>query len=244
MASHLAPAIQNAGLTILEVYSPNFKNAHLLAQTLNCKALKFLSELDCDTDLLILAIPDMHIDKLMDNLPPINGIVAHTSGFSSIDVLSSAANYGVFYPLQTFTKGRVISMTDIPFCIEGNNQETETLLIDLARELSNNVQLVNSEDRKHLHLAAVMVNNFTNHIYHIADDFLKENGINFRMLLPLIQETASKIHFISPEEAQTGPAKRNDMATIKEHEQLLNANPEYKKLYQLLSEQIRKKYNG
>ena len=197
-----------------------------------------------NVDLILISVPDAEIGEAFEGLQKSEGIVAHTSGFGSIEVLSSAKHFGVFYPLQTFTKNKEIDLSDVPFCIEGNNQETETQLKELAGKLSKNIQCINSEDRRYLHLAAVMVNNFTNHIYHIAGDILKEKGINFDLLLPLIRETANKIKTLDPDQAQTGPAKRNDTSTILEHEKMLSNLPEYREVYRLMSAQIKKKYHG
>ena len=244
VATHLALAFKREGLNIVEVYSPTTLHAKQFAQQADCKVVNALNKLNPYVDLILISVPDAKIGETIKGLQKPEAVVAHTSGFSAIEILASAKNIGVFYPLQTFTKNTTIDLSDVPFCIEGNNPETEAQLKGLAEKLSKNVQRVNSEDRRYLHLAAVMVNNFTNHIYHIAGDLLMEKGINFDLLLPLIRETATKIKTLGPKHAQTGPAKRNDISTISEHEQMLSNFPEYRELYRLISAQIKKKYHG
>ena len=145
-----------------------------------------------------------------------------------MQVLKKFKQYGVFYPLQTLTEKVSVNMSKVPFCIEASDKKVEKELFNLASTISNQVYLINSEQRKNLHLSAVLVNNFTNLMYAHADDLLKNKGIDFKMLFPLIEETARKITFLSPEEAQTGPARRNDQTTIDEHLRMLKDNPEIK----------------
>lgn len=244
VATHLALAFMRSGLNIAEVYSPNNQHASDFAKMMNCSRLSDLSAINPDVDLVLIAVPDTKIGEVFKALPKIEGIVAHTSGFCSMSELLTAENFGVFYPLQTFTRNKEISFSEVPFCIEGNDEETSNRLADLAKRLSNNVHHIDSPDRRYLHLAAVMVNNFTNHIYHIAGDILENRNFDFNLLLPLIKETADKAKTIAPEKAQTGPAKRNDISTITEHEKMLIEYPEYRKLYSLISSQISKKYHG
>lgn len=244
VATHLAIAFKRAGLNIIEVYSPYKLHAEQFAQKIHCKSVTSPSALDTDVDLIIIAVPDAKIGETINNLPESNAIIAHTSGFSSMNVLSSFRHFGVFYPLQTFTKDIEIDLGDVPFFIEANSDLTRKELFNLALKLSKNVNYISSADRRYLHVAAVMVNNFTNHIYHVASEFLEKKGIEFKFLQPLIMETARKIRIIDPEAAQTGPAKRNDQVTIAEHEEMLSDLPEYKELYQLVSKQISKKYHG
>ena len=145
--------------------------------------------------------------------------------------------------MQTFSKSREVEFTNIPVCIEGSDETTTNLLIDLAKKISNNVVMLNSEQRQYLHLTAVTVNNFSNLMYNLAHDVLIEKEIDFSLLLPLIQETALKVHIINPSEAQTGPARRNDKSTINKHLELLNNYPDYKEVYRLLSNQLIRKYH-
>ncbi|HBY69539.1 MAG TPA: DUF2520 domain-containing protein, partial [Flavobacteriaceae bacterium] len=142
---------------------------------------------------------------------------------------------------QTFTKNNLVDFSEIPICIEAEEQTDLKLLKKLGESISKNVTEVSSEDRKTLHLAAVFVNNFVNHMYHISEDILKESNLDFKLLKPLIAETANKIKGLSPEQAQTGPAKRNDLKTIENHLHLLKDSP-YKEVYKQMTEAIKKEY--
>ncbi len=245
VASVLGKAITDADIKILDVFSPNISNSKLLAEKLDCNYVDSIEKLNTVSDLYILATPDNEIVNSITNLPTITGIVVHTSGTEPCEILAGKfENYGVFYPLQTFTKNRQVDFKDVPICIEGSNDKTSDLLVKMARKISNNVVLLNSEKREYLHLTAVTVNNFTNLLYSIAHDVLEEKGIDFALLHPLIKETALKIQDVNPHLAQTGPARRNDITTVNKHLQLLEKHPEFREIYDLLSKQIIIKHHG
>ena len=161
----------------------------------------------------------------------------HTSGSVAINELQTKRK-GVFYPLQTFSKDVAVDFSNIPVCIEANNAADLKTLNGLASQLTNSVHEISSEQRIKLHLAAVFINNFSNHLYQIAHQICKDDAISFELLKPLIQETANKIRILNPEEAQTGPAMRNDILTMQRHLSDLK-DPIHKKLYQMLSESIK-----
>ncbi|WP_322790497.1 Rossmann-like and DUF2520 domain-containing protein [Tenacibaculum tangerinum] len=150
--------------------------------------------------------------------------------------LQNSGPKGVFYLLQSFSKDKEVNFNEIPFCLEAENKEDLQLLETLAKSIGKNIYHINSEQRKQLHVAAVFVNNFTNHMYKIGADICNEHRVPFEVLQPLIQETAQKIITLSPEAAQTGPAKRNDQKTIQEHLALLNT--EQKEIYKLITKSI------
>ncbi len=242
VATHLAFAIKKVGIAIVEVFSEKPENAKRLAKEMDCSVAESLGKLKA-TDLIIIAVPDSKIKGVAGQLPENNSLVVHTSGITDIDSLSGRKRFGVFYPLQTFSKQRAVEMQEVPFCIEANNEEDCNLLMELASRLSNNVKRVSSEQRKVLHLAAVMVSNFSNHLYALANEILEKSNLEFEFLLPLIKETALKAIDVHPNEAQTGPARRNDISTLEEHLEILKDFPEFKETYKLLSDQIIKKYN-
>ena len=156
-------------------------------------------------------------------------------------MLPNSARSGVFYPLQTFSKDREVDFENIPLCVEAKNLEDLVLLKKLAKAISKSVYEISSEQRKSLHLAAVFVNNFTNHLYHIGNEICRKNKLPFDILKPLILETASKVNTLPPIEAQTGPAKRNDEETIeKQLDQLQNR--EQREVYQILTNSIKASY--
>lgn len=170
-------------------------------------------------DVTIIAVSDNAISKVSSQID--NSFVVHTSGSVSLDALKNSNNKGVFYPLQTFTKEKEVDFTQVPFCLEAERQEDLKKLEKLVSLLHGKVYHVNSEQRKSIHVAAVFVNNFTNHMYAIAHDICKQYEVPFEILEPLIEETSKKIKKLTPLEAQTGPAKRNDTETIQNHLHLL-----------------------
>ena len=155
-----------------------------------------------------------------------------------------SANIGVLYPLQSFSKKTKISFSSVPLLIEASNGETLQQLKILAASLSKDINEVNSTNRLKIHVAATMVNNFTNHLYYLSNDFLtKEKSDYFHLLLPLIKQTAKKIKTNKPSDVQTGPAKRGDEKTIKKHLQVLEKYSEQKKVYELFTSLIKKQYH-
>lgn len=192
-------------------------------------------------DLYLIAVSDDAIGEVSRNLPFKGRLVAHTSGSVALDELSPENRSGVFYPLQTFSENREVDFSEIPLCIEAEKEEDAVLLTNMANNISRQVYPVNSEQRRSLHLAAVFVNNFVNHLYAIGNTICREHELPFDLLKPLIAETARKIKTMSPEDAQTGPAKRNDQTTIQKHLARLNEDSLQKEIYKLLTKSIREK---
>src|SRR5690606_11718800 len=192
-------------------------------------------------DVYIIGIPDDAIATFSEVLTFQNKLVVHTSGGAAMDVLAPKNRRGVFYPLQSFSKQREVLFDEIPIAIESENPADLKLLQALGESISKNVVVISSEKRAKLHLAAVFVNNFANHLFEIGSEILKEEELPFDLLKPLIAETASKIKTLSPAQAQTGPAKRKDQKTIEKQLHLLQAGP-HAKLYKLFTEQLKQKY--
>jgi len=243
VATHLAIAIKKAGYDVKEIYSLNHENAIELARKVGCKAIKSIEQIDQSVDLFLIAVPDETIEKVIENFPLVNGIVAHTSGITPMEVLKRVPRFGVFYPLQTFSKQRELDISAVPFCIEASSEEVLIHLKEIAMKLSKSVFEIDSNQRKYLHLTAVLVNNYSNYLFQMAYDILDAKNIGHSILMPLIEETISKIKDITPHEAQTGPASRNDIKTIEKHLMLLNEYPRYKDLYKIFAEQLIKRYN-
>ena len=192
-----------------------------------------------EADVYLVALSDDAIPITANELAPLKGIVAHTAGSVPMDVLKHHTNQGVFYPLQTFSKNRAVDFKSIPICIEANNDQNKETLTKLAHAIGENIHYINSTQRMGLHTAAVFVNNFTNHLYQVGAQICEEQEVPFDLLRPLIAETAVKIESITPKEAQTGPALRNDKTTVQKHIDQLS-NPVFKKLYLTLTESIQK----
>ena len=225
------------GVKINQVYSPN-KKPRLPD---GVKLLTELSEI-FPCDLCIAAVSDDVISKLSEQLPE-NLILVHTSGTVDMNALSNQTKRGVFYPLQTFSKDQSISFNDIPICLEANHPDVLNILEELGNQLTNKVVRLNSIQRRKLHLGAVLVNNFSNHLYSLADDYLMRCDLPFELLHPLIAETAHKAISVGPHKAQTGPAKRGDQNTVNRH---LNeiTDVELQEIYKLLSASISRKFNN
>lgn len=185
-------------------------------------------------DVTIIAVSDDAIAEVSSKIK--NNFVVHTSGSFAMDDLKNKSNKGVFYMLQTFSKAKKVNFNEVPFCLEAENEKDLLLLQKLAKLIGKNIYHINSEQRKALHVAAVFVNNFTNHLYKIGNDICKENNVSFDILKPIIKESALKIEHLSPEKAQTGPAIRNDKKTIKKHLDLLDKNQQ--KIYTILTKSI------
>ncbi|MDX5583629.1 MAG: DUF2520 domain-containing protein [Aureibaculum sp.] len=235
---HLINAfLGNSAVELVQVYSRRKSSLKFIEKkvdtTTSVSSLK-------SADIYIIAISDDAIPEFSSQLNLKNKLVVHTSGGSSINVLKTNGNKGVFYPLQTFSKEQSIDFKSIPICVESENNEDLILLKKLANTISNNVFMIDSEQRKHLHIAAVFTNNFVNHLYKIGFDICKENNIPYESLYPLIQETAQKIMYAKPDNVQTGPAMRNDTIIIEKHLNLLSG--EKYKIYQLLTDSIQATY--
>ena len=192
-------------------------------------------------DIYFIAVNDNAILEVSKYLQNYDALVVHTSGSVSISDLSKNKKRGVFYPLQSFSKEKKISFRTIPICIEATNNTDYEILKYIGETISDSVYEISSEQRKHLHLAAVFANNFSNYMFTIANDICEENKVPFQILKPLIAETVSKIEKMSPLDAQTGPARRNDIETMQRHLEQLSTK-EMKNIYKLLSEAIQKRY--
>jgi predicted short-subunit dehydrogenase-like oxidoreductase (DUF2520 family) len=239
VATHMASRFFEKGFIIQQVVGRSKKNTELLAKKVNAKAVIKFSDIDTTADVYIIAVNDDAIQTVAAKLNARNKVVVHTSGSVNAVVLKSATkNYGVVYPLQTFSKNKKINFSDVPVCIEAVNKSTEKIIMQLAEALSEKVYKINSEQRKTIHLAAVFACNFTNQMYKIANNMLLKKAIPFEVLKPLIAETAEKIKVQRPADAQTGPAARGDKKTMKEHLKMLSKDKSLKKVYELMSEQI------
>ena len=244
VATHLGSALQSKGIIIKQVFSRNPENAQQLANKLNTTYIDDLEDLYLDADLYIYALKDSALKSVLRKMETIpGGIHVHTAGSIPMsDFEGFTGNYGVFYPLQSFSLKKNVDFTQIPICIEASSIEIEQILYDLAKLLTDKIYTINSEQRKKLHLAAVFACNFSNYMYDIASQILDDSAIQFEIIQPLIAETAEKIKTLSPYDAQTGPAIRFDETTIARHLHMLNKYPEISKIYSLLSKEIHSRH--
>lgn len=247
VAWHLANALEQADMDIVEIYSRDRKKAKELSSTLyDSDATNSLDFSTSDARIFILAVSDSAIAQVASQLIlPKKSIVVHTSGSVQLSALEGVlaqnpdCNLGVFYPLMTFTKGKAISFKKIPFCIESNDKETSLILSKLAGSLSHEIYDVNSQDRKTLHLAAVFACNFTNHLFALSKEILEAENLNFDLLKPLINETLAKgLNSNHPAEVQTGPAVRRDRVSIETHRAMIKDDEDLLKVYDIITESI------
>jgi predicted short-subunit dehydrogenase-like oxidoreductase (DUF2520 family) len=246
LASRIAKSTE---LDLVQVWGRNAANATALAHKYGCdKPISELKWLFLDADIYILAISDgaiLHLSDALAAILPATSLVVHCAGARpTSDIHPKFKRSGVLYPLQTLSKETVNELTSMPLLVTATQSDDLTQLQNLANLLTDRVSTVSDDDRLRYHLAAVLVNNFSNHFFQQADHFLNTEGLDFNVLRPLINETVLKIDRMSPFDAQTGPARRNDVVTLKKHRGLLQNHTELLKSYRLLSKQIRKKYRG
>lgn len=242
VAWHLSRALENAGHVITHLYDRDISKAKKFGLDFFNAAIGDSTDLrSVDASLFIMAISDDAIEELAQQLKlPPGATLVHTSGTVPLNALGYAQTQriGVFYPVQTFSKGKHISIENIPICIEGESLQTLVLLRELAESLSQSIYELESGQRKVIHLSAVFACNFTNHMFTIAKGILEENQLEFEILKPLIVETLNKSFEIGPENAQTGPAIRGDMETLNKQFESLANDPGLAEIYRRISQNI------
>ncbi len=237
VAWHLGAAL--AGYHIVDaVMSRHIEHAHKLTALTGGVAIDDCQQLPADSDLYIMAISDDAIAQVAASMPPVNGVVVHTSGSISMAALNRFGRHGVIYPFQTFSKQKKVVLDEVPVLVESNNAEDIHLLHRLVASVSNKVLIASSEQRLQLHIAAVFASNFTNHLYGIASEILKNANLPFDLLHPLLAETMQKACSMNPYLAQTGPAVRGDLQVVNKHIGLMADQPEWQQIYRLLSHAI------
>jgi predicted short-subunit dehydrogenase-like oxidoreductase (DUF2520 family) len=237
-ASVLSEVIVKAGHNIVQIVSRDEEHARAIASTHNAAAASLTVPQFADADIYIVALHDAALDHI-EKIPALkNKLVVHTAGAVSINALKDcSATYGVLYPLQTLSKFSN-HIPEIPFLVDGNNQETLHRILGFAKTLSKKVIEANDTERLNYHVAAVFVCNFTNHMYALAEIFCGQERLDFKTLMPLIEETTARAKEVSPFLTQTGPAIRDDIYTLNRHLQALTAHLDLKYIYLKLSESI------
>lgn len=239
IATHLGKAFTDAGHHVAQVYSRTLANALALANVLSAQAIDNLSHLDPNADLYLLAVSDSAITELVQALPKdLVGIVAHCSGATDLAVLNPFKNHGVIYPVQSFSKQKALDLSHSPFGIEANNEGSAQVLTQLAAQISDHIFNCNTQQRLALHVSAVFANNFSNALFQLSFDLLKENNLPFDLIRPIIQATAEKVQNHEPKQVQTGPAARNDKTTMLTHFNFLSPHPDWQLIYQKISDLI------
>jgi len=239
-ATVLGKVLKKNDHVINEIAGRNTIAVQQLAQHLDANACNDLKQLNKDSDVYIIAVRDDAVAEVSAQLNFNEKIVMHTCGSVAMDVLAkTSVNYGVLYPLQSLRK-ELNYLPVIPFLANGNNDFTKEKIFNLAASISKHVIKANDETRLQYHLSAVIVSNFTNHLFTLAKDYCDRNNADFKLLLPLIEATANRLHYYEPSIMQTGPAIRGDETTMQKHLQLLNDFPQLKNIYEIISGSIRK----
>lgn len=261
LATHLGKALHAAGHDMVQVFSRTMQSAETLASLLDAEPLTDIAQVRDDADVYIFSVKDSALVQLVAQLcrhdadglgedGAVNAlrkakkgeherVFLHTAGSMPMSVFKGMAqHYGVLYPMQTFSKQCEVDFSIIPCFVEANDEFAQKQIEGLAREISGRVYQLSSEDRKYLHLSAVFACNFANHCYAISQELLEEHGIPFDVMLPLINETAAKVHEMKPKDAQTGPAVRYDENVLGKQSKLLENHPHFKKVYDSMSKSI------
>ncbi len=240
LATHLGKALHAAGHDMVQVFSRTMQSAETLASLWDAEPLTDMAQVRDDADVYIFSVKDSALEQLISQLcGGEKKVFLHTAGSMPMSVFrGKALHYGVLYPMQTFSKQREVDFSIIPCFIEANDEFALKQIEGLAGQISHRVFQLSSEDRKYLHLSAVFACNFANHCYAASQELLQQHGIPFDVMLPLIDETAAKVHGMTPKEAQTGPAVRYDENVIGKQIQLLENQPYFQKIYDCMSKSI------
>jgi len=239
VATVLGRLIKIAGHDIVQVVSRSMDDAITLASELGSTAADSFGKMNKAADFYIAAMSDAALNEIKENISLGDKVIVHTAGSVSKDVLKGvSSNYGVMYPLQSLSKENYHEHLKMPLLIDGNNEFTIDMVQQLASSISPMVRIMQDDDRLKLHVAAVVTNNFANHLYRLAWDYCNKEGLDFSMLQPLIEETALRLEKHAPAEMQTGPAKRKDIITLDKHLRILNTHPQLRSVYLKMTDSI------
>ncbi len=238
-AWHLCKMLQEKGHEIMEIYS---RNGEVLSSAPDASYISDPALFSSDCELIFIAVSDNSIQEVSSKINKIFFVV-HISGNTPMEVLSQNER-GVVWPVQSLIKEKEINYAETPFLIEASDLISEKKLFDLFLLISERTYTADSSKRAVVHLAAVFANNFVNHLYNMADEILLKSDLSFNLLMPMIQSHTEKLKLLSPHDAQTGPAKRDDVSTIANHLQFLEDQPEKKLMYLQLTNSILEKFHG
>jgi len=242
LAWHLGRRLYEKGFPIQQVFSRSLAKAKALGEHVQASSIDDLAEAQTDADWYILAVADDALPSVSQKLAA-NGsktaLYTHTSGSTPSTLLQAFfSRFGVFYPLQTFSKSRKPDFSAIPVCVEAHDPKDRELLLHWGAQISETAIHLTDRQREQVHLAAVFANNFSNFLFSIGEKILTEENIDPKILSPLILETAQKVQVQPASDMQTGPALRGDLRTLQAHLQKLKDQPEYEEIYRILSRLI------
>ncbi len=238
VATVLGRSIKKAGHEIIQVVSRSEASARILANELGCAGTADFNEVDKTAQVFLVAMSDAALNDLKENFNVGDKIVVHTAGAVPLEVLQGVSdNYGVLYPLQSLRKENTDEVS-VPILVDGNNEETVARIIEFAKTISDNVSVANDQQRLKLHVAAVVTSNFSNHLFCLAAEYCEKEQLDFKMLQPLIEETAVRLRDHFPCDMQTGPAARKDITTLDKHLKMLSTYPRLKTVYLRMTDSI------
>ncbi len=244
VATSIGGALKAAGHEISALYSRTEQSAKELSEKLRVPYTTSLNKLPHDADIYISMLKDDALMQLAPEIVALNrkALFVHTAGSLPLSLWKDAGaeKYGVLYPMQTFSKGKRVDIQNVPLFVEGSSEQVLQEIMHMAKSLSQKVKELDSESRKRLHIAAVFACNFTNRMYAISNVLLEESGVDFKVMLPLIEETAEKVATLPPSQAQTGPAIRGDVRVMDSHLESLKSHPDFAEIYKLMSDNILK----
>ena len=236
---HLGLTLHERGIRVRQVISKSKSSCKELAGLIQADYTTSLDQLETEAGIILIAVPDSQMEEVIGQCDFRDTLVVHTAGSVPMEIFKGrAVNYGVLYPLMTFTRKKPVVFASVPLLVEASSARNKSRLNAFAKCLSKEVRTITSEQRKYIHLAAVMACNFSNHMYTLAESLFEREGFPFDWLKPLIRETSEKINRLSPREAQTGPALRNDTRTMKEHLKMLAGDPLTAEIYRQISKSI------
>ena len=239
MATFLGYALQAKDVELIQVFNRNADRARALAEALNTKAIASFDEMDLNADAYLLCVADDAIRPLAENMPKVEGTVIHFSGSQALDsAVAASPNVAVLWPIYSIRKDHLPQQATIPLVIEAINAQALQTVRFLAEKVSTTIIEANHSQRQRLHLSAVLVNNFTNHLMAIAETICAEEKLSFEIFRPIIQQTLAQIAIKQPRDIQTGPAIRGDEATMEAHLHLLKSHPLWQKIYEDMSASI------
>lgn len=241
VAHFFAQRLQFRGHEISQIYSRTKENGLALSRITHAEVTDDLNQIKTDADVYILAIKDDALEEVAATLRLNNKVAIHCAGALPVNILEQTTpNCAVIWTLYSVKKNNLPTLPDVPLVVEASNPHTKEIALELARDISDRVVEANYAQRAWLHLNAVLVNNFTNHLLAIAETICKTQNLPFDILYPIIQQTIAQVKISSAVQHQTGPALRHDSATIRKHQSLLQEHPEWQALYSALTASIQK----
>lgn len=238
VANHMIRQVTGSGHKLVQIYN---RTLSALPQDGEANKTDNIHALTNDADIYIVCVKDAAIDLVAKDIRLNNKLIIHTSGTTTKEKLKDCSSmYGIFYPLQSFSKNLSVDFKQIPVIIEANSEEARNILQSFASSLTNQVIYLNEAQRIPIHIGGVLVNNFVNELFNQAAGYIAEHQLSFDLLKPLIHQTIDKLEFGSPKEMQTGPAMRGDVETIQLHLNKLQDHPHLQQIYQMMTESIQR----